>query len=136
METKTFEANKVSIQINENTIQLNEKIVELVVENNNAVSGKIQFRGYCFPGLKVATLIQLDCTDTKLAKQLITQATMVAWEMEYELFISTKQSKLFTQCGFQSFVVNSNELFCAELSWNAFNKISVANVAMFLHRQN
>lgn len=136
MKTQTELTNKITVKVEENQIQFNEKKVKLVAKNENLIQGNIEFSGFTFGGIKVAILNSLSYTNDTIGQQLITQASMLAWELDYELFISTQKNGLLSQCGFQSIRTDTQEIYCTELCWNAFGKVNVLSLTNLIQQKN
>lgn len=136
MKTKTLPAHRIIVNVDENSIQLQEKKIQLIAQECGSISGELVFTGYELGEFNVAILNHFQCTNEFDVKQLIKQATMTAWELGYDLFLSNKTDSLFKDCGFESFRSNNREIYCAELTWNAFEKMNVQSISSFINSQN
>ena len=136
MKTETLTTDKFIVKIDDRNIQLHEKEIQLIIQEHGLTTGEIQFQGYNLGEFNVATLKYFHCSNETEAKQLIKRATMIAWELGYDLFLSNKNEEIFKECGFKLFQNYNREIYCAELTWNAFERINESSITSFINRQN
>ncbi|MFA9388225.1 MAG: hypothetical protein ACERKD_00370 [Prolixibacteraceae bacterium] len=114
----------INIMVEESLSQFKNQGAKYILQNESS-NYELEFAGYTFEGIKVAILQNLNIEEEIVAQQFIKQATMLAWELGYELFISAKSSEILLKYGFQVFQHNNNEIYCTELTWNAFSKVNI-----------
>ena len=134
MKTETLQAN-ITVNIEKSLIQLNQEKVKINFENQSA-NGELEFAGYNLGEFRIAVLQHLTYGKENDAQQLIKQATMLAWELGYDLLISSKALTLLLQNGFQKLNSGNNIIYGAELTWNAFKKVNPASITNFINNQN
>lgn len=136
MKTVTLPSDDLIVKIEEPNIELNEKTVRLIVKESNTENSEIAFHGYSIGKYKIALLQYMHCKAQPMARKLITQATMIAWELGYDLFLSKNDNGVILECGFYPMNKSSQPFYATELSWNAFEKISPSDLNTFLSNLN
>lgn len=132
MKTEAMHAN-LEVKIEQNSVQIDENRIKLVLKDDNNFASTLVFAGYSLDGLKIALLKGMRWSEKEIAIYLLKQASMLAWELGYELLIASKPSNILRENGFEVIKCNENEIYCAELTWNALNKIGTSSIANFIN---
>lgn len=98
--------------------------------------GEIQFAGVCISNINIALINHCWFSDRKIADLLLKETTMFAWEMGFELMVGSVSFSNLQNCIFKKLTFSSHEIFCAELSWNALEKIDLRHMLTFIYCQN
>ena len=96
---------------------------ELYYLKNGEKQGGLIFSTCVISNIKTAVINHFWSNDSESANALLKEAAMYAWETGFELMFGTIDPERLLANGFVE-VTNAQSVYCAELTWNAFNRFS------------